>query len=108
MFKRFFKAKSMTEEIKNDAPQEVPGTPVPEGVQMPGVDVETGKPVGTVNQPDGVTSQPVTETPVPEAPGGSDPAVPTPPEPTPEVPAANDETIPEATVSDPMKPVGPN
>ncbi len=109
MFKRFFKSKPMSnEELNKDVPQEDLGVQAPEGPQMPGVDAVTGNPVGTVNQPEGSSSQPAEGTAAPEAPA---PATPEQPPVAPEVPVApteeaNEETAPEATPAvDPMQPV---
>lgn len=82
----------MTEEIKDL------GVPMPEGTPMPGVDVATGKPTGSVNNP-GAQEAPVQ----PEA-----ASVQPEPKQTVEQPQPNEEVAGEAPVIDPMKPVGPN
>lgn len=97
MFKRFFK-KSMTEENTNEnaaveptMPEgQTPGTEVPAGAQVPGVDMTQGAP-----------SNPAPEDAAPAAPAIEVPI---------EQPITNDETATkvEEPVVDPMKPVGPN
>ena len=91
------------ENTTNDAAEEqtpggTPGIKVPEGAQVPGVDMTQG-----------ITSKPE-EAPATEAPEAPAPEAPQAPEqPQPEQPAANDATTTEAApVVDPMKPVGPN